>query len=150
MNPIDNRGPQCSTSSKASGSTSDLSKLAEALNDAVNDLPSESIPVLMTELAAAQTVLATRLIGTPARTDDDDGECITLAELAERLKMGESTVRAMVTSGELRQGEHYARKGRKLLFFWSRIRAWLRQPEDAIESPQPAVIPFFRKGGHHG
>jgi len=146
MNPIDDRSQRCSADTAEVGCSTDLAELAEALKDAAKDLPSESIPMLMTELATVQTLLAVRLLSTPTRVDDDDGKCITLAELADRLKMGESTVREMVASGELRQGEHYAKKGRKLLFFWSAIRAWLRQA-DTVEAPQPAVIPFFRKGG---
>jgi excisionase family DNA binding protein len=149
MNSSNDRWSQSGTDQTGAGSCLDLSKLAATLQDAVKDVPSENIPVLMTELATVQTLLAARLLSTPTHVDDDDGECITLAELADRLKMGESTVRAMVASGELRQGEHYARKGRKLRFFWSPIRAWLRQADDATESPHPAVTPFLRKGARH-
>jgi len=127
----------------------DFMKITESLKDVIKDVPSENIPVLMTELATVQALLATRLLQIPT-TDDEDDECLTVTELAERLKMGESTVRAMVASGELRQGEHYARKGRKLLFFWAAIRTWLRQVDGAIESSQPRVIPFIRKGGRNG
>ena len=129
----------------------DLFELAEALKDAATHVPAERIPVLMMELATVQTLLAARLLTAPTPDAyEDDSECLTLAELAERMKLGESTVRAMVAAGHLRQGEHYARKGRKLLFFWSQVRGWLREPEQPMEPAQPAVIPFFRKGRRHG
>lgn len=119
----------------------------ESLKDVVTDASRETIPVLMTELATIQTLLAARLLNATPQSGPD--ECLTLAELAERIKLGESTLRAIVSSGQLRQGEHYARKGRKLLFFWSAIQAWLRQtPEPS--APSTTVAPFHRRGRSHG
>jgi len=127
----------------------DFSKLADDLKEAVTDAPPERIPGLMTELASMQTLLAARLLSTPVADEAEADECLTLAELAERVKMGESTIRGMVTSGQLREGEHYARKGRKLLFFWSPIRAWLRQTPPA-PARTTTVMPFVRRRRRHG
>lgn len=122
--------------------------IIDALEKVVDDVKLGDAPLVITRLASVQSRIAARLMTSrtaPAVLE----ERLTLAEVAERLRMGTSTVRALVASGEFREAEHFARKGRRLLFFWSAVDAWLRQTSTIVDPPE-AAIPFVRRGRRHG
>ena len=97
------------------------------------NIPEECVPTLMAQLAP------------------HGEEYLTVAQVCERLSLGKSTIRCLMTSGKLREGEHYVRKGRKILCRWSRIESWLTQPPPPVgEHPKSDVIPFIRQGRRHG
>jgi hypothetical protein len=61
-------------------------------------------------------------------------EYLTIAELAERLKLSKKSVRNKIASGDFRGGVHYFRpKGMAPRFKWSAIVAWVE--DGAIEIP---------------
>jgi hypothetical protein len=61
-------------------------------------------------------------------------EYVTVAELAERLKLSRKSIRNKISSGDFRMGVHYFRpKGMAPRFKWSAIVAWVE--DGAIEIP---------------
>jgi len=124
------------------------SRIIDALENVVDGVELLQAPLIITRLAGVQSKIAARLMNSAPSVAEPD-ECLTLAELAERVKIGESTLRTMIASGQLHQGEHYTRKGRRLLFFWLAIETWLRQPPEITSAARPAVTPFIRRGRRH-
>jgi hypothetical protein len=61
-------------------------------------------------------------------------EYVTVAELAERLKLSKKSIRNKMSSGDFREGVHYFRpKGMAPRFKWSAIVAWVE--DGAIKIP---------------
>jgi hypothetical protein len=57
-------------------------------------------------------------------------EYLTIAEVAERLKLTPKTVRNKMASGVFKKGEHYFRReGIGARFKWGAVVAWLEQTE---------------------
>jgi hypothetical protein len=55
-------------------------------------------------------------------------EYLTIAELAERLKLSKKSIRNKMASGDFRGGVHYFRpKGMGPRFKWSAIVAWMER-----------------------
>jgi hypothetical protein len=61
-------------------------------------------------------------------------EYVTVAELAERLKLSKKSIRNKIAAGDFRMGVHYFRpKGMAPRFKWSAIVAWVE--DGAIQIP---------------
>jgi hypothetical protein len=73
-------------------------------------------------------------------------EYLTLGELAERTGYGKSSIRAWVTSGFLKRGEHYMGDGKKRRYFMHAIRAHLTKAPLPTSPVTVPVTPFVRKG----
>jgi hypothetical protein len=59
--------------------------------------------------------------------ENDIDEYLTTKELSARIKMTPGSIRGLVWRGELKQGTHYHKAGRrKLLFRWESILTWLK------------------------
>ena len=70
-------------------------------------------------------------------------EYLTIAEVADRLKLTPKTVRNKMASGVFRQGEHYfRRKGIGTRFKWGAVVAWLEQTQPSTSEDDP--IPMMR------
>jgi excisionase family DNA binding protein len=72
---------------------------------------------------------------------------LTIAEVAERLKLSPKTVSNKMASGAFRQGVHYFRRpGMKARFKWSAVVEWLEaQPHStALDVPPADRIPMAR------
>jgi hypothetical protein len=70
-------------------------------------------------------------------------EYLTIAEVAERLKLTPKTVRNKMASGVFTEGVHYFRpKGLGTRFKWSTIVAWIERKESA--TPEDGSIPMAR------
>jgi len=75
-------------------------------------------------------------------------EYLTIAEVAQRLKLTPKTVRNKMASGVFRQGEHYfRRKGIGTRFKWGAVVAWLEGKEtDASEVDSITMCRGYRLG----
>ena len=63
--------------------------------------------------------------------DSRCGEYMSVRKLAEILPYSEQTIRNLMTSGELREGEHYYKRRGRVIFRWSRVEAWLGGKDSA-------------------
>lgn len=126
------------------GEQSDVTALVAALHQAVAGLPHSAAPALLAQLSSLTMALSARLVA--AGSGVPPTECLSLAELAKRLRLGQSTIRKMVDSRELQEGIHFRRVRRRLIFFWSAVEAFLKT-SPALKTVQPAeAIPFVRRG----
>jgi hypothetical protein len=127
----------------------DAAIIIDALETAVEDVKAVEAPLIITRLAGLQSRIAARLMAA-ASAPVESNERLTLLELAERLRMGTSTIRAMVASGRFREGEHFTRNGRKLIFLWNEVQVRLQQMARLREAQKPEIVPFYRRGrrGH--
>jgi len=60
-------------------------------------------------------------------------EYLTVKELSSRIKVAPGTIRNMVWKKIFRANVHYLKPGRKIIFIWSAVEAWLRQ-ESAVST----------------
>lgn len=134
---------------KHRSSVRDLSRLIESLQASAAELPRGDVLVLLLQLSSVLCTLGARLaIGSDDERQVPPEGFLTLSELAQRMKLGKSTIRAMVASGELQQNVHYRRVRRRLLFLWAPIERTLGQRTTAAASPDE-IVPFFRRGRRH-
>lgn len=129
----------------------DVAKLVAALHEAVADMPPADAPALLAQLSGLTMALGARLAGASGeQAAAARAECLSLAELAERLRLGQSTIRKMVDAGEFEEGVHFTRIRRRLIFRWAPIEQRLRSGS-APAAAQPAdAVPFVRRGRRHG
>ena len=72
-------------------------------------------------------------------------EYLTIAELAERLKIKPKTVKNKMASGIFKRGIHFfSPVGLGPRFKWSAVVAWLEQSEQAATGSNLASIPMAR------
>jgi excisionase family DNA binding protein len=72
-------------------------------------------------------------------------EYLTIAEVAERLKLKPKTVKNKMAAGLFRQGVHYIRPlGMHARFKWSAVEAWLEQTDDSAMQHDYDGIPMAR------
>ena len=84
-----------------------------------------------------------------AEITTQDDEYLTVAELADRLKVAVKTVRNHMYDGTWHKGRHwFSPPGFSPRFSWSAVQRWLRG-EDAATPPCPlgGDIPLARVGG---
>lgn len=76
--------------------------------------------------------------GSPAGPEEET--CYLSAnQLAKRIPYSEHTIRNMVSSGELIEGEHYFRRRRRVMFSWPAMRNWVEQQTRRDIEPLPLV-----------
>ncbi len=74
---------------------------------------------------------------------------LALDELPRYVPFSTSAIRALISRGELVEGEHFFRRGRRLVFRWSSIVEWLEGPKmphpGALDRPAD-VVPLASRG----
>lgn len=69
---------------------------------------------------------------------------VSIAELACLTPWTDQAIRTMISRGILREGEHYFHVGRRPVFKWAAIVAFIEQG-----SPQPERLPHYRESGRN-
>ncbi len=69
--------------------------------------------------------LQVRVPGPGIVDSGNDPEYLSIRELAERIPYSKSTIRNLMSKGQLRLGEHYVKPRGRVMFRWAAIRAWL-------------------------
>lgn len=112
---------------------------------AIDEVPARLLPSIALSLAALQARVAARLTEVKI---DDRSELFSIRELVERMPLAEQTVRNLMAAGELREGEHYFRKHRRIAFDWNAMSAWWRaRPETAVAKDfHPPIMKVARRG----
>lgn len=72
---------------------------------------------------------------------------LSLAELSREIPFSEQAIRALMHRGELRDGEHYFRRGRRLVFKWAAIEAWIEGRIVGADIDLGDLVPLHRAGG---
>ncbi len=90
------------------------------------------------ELHARQLELLVELASYVESSERSATAYVTTRELSQRTGMAQSSVRALCVSAKLVEGEHYVWRGRRRLFIWAAVDAWLR----ASRTASPEVVPF--------
>jgi hypothetical protein len=76
---------------------------------------------------------------------------VSLEELASLIPFSTQAIRMYVHRKDLREGVHYFRKGRRIVFKWSAVCDWLEgrtlsNPTDATAASAPAdIVPVRRR-----
>ena len=133
-------------------SPSDATKLTEALLAAVANIPLANAAALLAQLSSVTMALSARLaIGIDHQAAGTRPVCLSLAELAHRLRLGQSTIRKMVEAGEFVEGIHFTRLRRRLIFRWAPIEQRLGAQSAPPSEPQSAeAVPFVRRARRRG
>ena len=100
----------------------------------------EALGELVSALAGAAPGASVGLNESPA---DSEPCYLSVRQLAARIPYAEQTIRNLMHSGELVEGEHYFKRRGRVIFSWPAMRAWVeQQTETAAEGEQ---LPLVRK-----
>ena len=106
-----------------------VSEHLAALERALPDLGGADLLEVLRRLVAAQAAVAARLSRTDGEHQAGPGmTCLALAEAADFMRLGKSTIREKVAAGEFVEGQHFARHGRRLIFFRQALEDFMRSP----------------------
>jgi len=73
-------------------------------------------------------------------------EYLTIAELADRLKLTTKTIKNKMGSGVFKKGIHYfSPRGMRPRFKWSAVQGWLEGKEEATETGIPMAKGYMLK-----
>lgn len=67
---------------------------------------------------------------------------LSLEEVASLTPFSTQAIRMYVHRGDLREGEHFFRKGRRLVFKWEAICAWIEGRSPTQPTRDPSVAPI--------
>lgn len=71
---------------------------------------------------------------------------LSYAELAAFVPFSEQALRIYVHDGVLREGVHYFRVGRRVVFKWEAVAAWIEgRVLGAAEAPPADILPLRRR-----
>ena len=116
-------------------------------------LPTGVRSCLLSRCAAVLANLsATLIVEREPSTPPSAEEYLKLDELVDRIKYGNSTIRAWAASGYLKKGEHYIGDGKKRRYLLNAITSRLSEhpASDALPNGGVRAIPFVRKGRCRG
>lgn len=102
---------------------------------------------LETERVAMMSQIVRHLIAD--RPQVEPTEYLTTSDLARRMRVGPSTLRALCANGTLVEGEHYVLRGRKRMFRSAAMERWFGAQSAAratsLLALAPKSIPFLRQ-----
>jgi len=94
----------------------------------------EALGDLMSALAGATSGAGS--IDSPA---DSEPCYLSVRQLAARIPYAEQTIRNLMHSGELVEGEHYFKRRGRVIFSWPAMRAWVEKQSPAQAEQLPLV-----------
>jgi hypothetical protein len=98
------------------------------------------------EMARAQIDLALAQVRT-IRSDAplaSQEEYLSTRVLSTRIPYAEQTIRNKISTGEFKEGIHFVKPGRRVMFRWSAIERWLGERDTKREDVEPFIAE------HHG
>ncbi len=66
-------------------------------------------------------------------------EYLSVKQLALLIPYREQTIRNLISAGEFKEGVHYYKRRRRVVFRWSAVQVWLGDPVQ----PEEAEAPFY-------
>ncbi len=64
-------------------------------------------------------------------------EYLTIEQLCARIGYKEQTIRNLMSIGELKQGVHFFKPRRRVLFAWTAMEQWVREQDAGPETIEP-------------
>jgi hypothetical protein len=64
-------------------------------------------------------------------------EYLSVRQLAKRIPYCEQTIRNLMSAGEFKEGVHYYKRRRRVMFHWSKVEQWLRDRAERNEAAEP-------------
>ena len=102
----------------------------------------EALGELVSALAGATPAASIGLNDSPA---DSEPCYVSVRQLAARIPYAEQTIRNLMSSGELVEGEHYFKRRGRVIFSWPAMRAWVEE-QSAAEAEQLPLVRNRRNG----
>ncbi len=98
-----------------------------------------AINELTAALAKAQSSdasdTATRL--TTFASGSSSEEYLSVKQLVARIPYCEQTIRNLMSAGEFKEGVHYFKRRRRVMFHWPQVERWLRDQVRGVEAEEP-------------
>ena len=67
---------------------------------------------------------------------------LSVRQLAARIPYAEQTIRNLMSSGELVEGEHFFKRRGRVIFSWPAMRAWVEQ--QGVDNEREDTVPLVR------
>jgi hypothetical protein len=64
-------------------------------------------------------------------------EYLSIWELCARIPYAVQTIRNKISHGELREGVHFVKRRRKVIFLWTAMQRWLKEPMRTHDKTDP-------------
>jgi predicted DNA-binding transcriptional regulator AlpA len=64
-------------------------------------------------------------------------EYLSVKQVAKRIPYREQTIRNLMSAGEFKEGVHYYKRRRRVMFRWSEVEQWLRHRTERNEAEEP-------------
>ena len=98
------------------------------------------------ELVSAIAGTTTGASGNPSDSLADAEPCyLSVRQLAAHIPYAEQTIRNLMSSGELVEGQHYFKRRGRVIFSWPAMRAWVEE-QSAAEAEQLPLVRNRRNG----
>ena len=99
----------------------------------------EALGDLVSALAGATPGASVGLNDSPA---DSEPCYLSVRQLAARIPYAEQTIRNLMHSGDLVEGEHYFKRRGRVIFSWPAMRAWVEQ--QGVGDEREDTLPLVR------
>src|SRR5512146_1485731 len=97
----------------------------------------KAIEELRTALGKAQLAHAAGPISEPLRHQSLFEEYLSVSQLAKRIPYCEQTIRNLMSAGAFKEGLHYYKRRRRVMFRWSEVERWLCDRTARNEAEEP-------------
>jgi hypothetical protein len=101
----------------------------------------ERLQIAMRELGIALAQVQKLPASNNAPTASE--EYLSVSQLSARIPYREQTIRNLMGTGELKEGLHFYRRRRRIIFVWRAVLEWLKERS----APSDTVEPFIPE--HH-
>jgi hypothetical protein len=97
----------------------------------------EHLERVVNELARTITELKARERRERADGEGSSREYLSVRQLAQLIPFREQTIRNLISTGEFKEGVHYHKRRRRVIFRWSAIQSWLGEQRTANDADAP-------------
>lgn len=104
----------------------------------------EALGELVSALAGATPGASVGLNDSPAASEP---RYLSVRQLAARIPYAEQTIRNLMHSGELVEGEHYFKRRGRVIFSWPAMRSWVERQDSSANQHPPLPLARNRKNG---
>jgi len=103
----------------------------------MDSLVLERLESALGELARTVTELKARAQDERSHEAQPVREYLSVKELVLRIPYREQTIRNLISAGEFKEGVHYYKRRRMVIFKWSAVELWLSQRDEPDEGDAP-------------
>jgi hypothetical protein len=103
----------------------------------MDSLVLERLESALGELARTVTELKARAQDKSSREGKTAREYLSVKQLALLIPYQEQTIRNLICTGEFKEGVHYYKRRRMVIFKWSAVQLWLSERNEPDEGEAP-------------